>query len=217
MEIFIMNNMLEQFLWCEKYRPKKVSDTILPDDLKKTFQTFVDQQNVPNLLLCGEPGMGKTTIARAMLEELGCDYIVINGSMNGNIDTLRNEILNFASSVSLGGGRKYCLLDEADYLNCLDENHTVMLEDGTRLRLADMEEGREYHVISYNKNLDKFEKDTAFIVNKSTKELFELELANGNTLKVTADHPICVQDLEGNISYRSINDGLEGYQVVVKI
>jgi DNA polymerase III delta prime subunit len=109
--------MLEQFLWVERYRPKAIADTILPADLKKTFQTFVDQKNVPNLILSGSAGVGKTTVARAMLEELGCDYIIINGSMNGNIDTLRNEILNFASAVSLQGGRKYVILDEADYLN----------------------------------------------------------------------------------------------------
>jgi DNA polymerase III delta prime subunit len=104
-------------LWVEKYRPSKVADTILPEDLKATFQQFVDNKSVPNLILTGGPGVGKTTIARAMLEELECDYIVINGSLNGNIDTLRNEIMNFASSVSLMGGRKYVILDEADYLN----------------------------------------------------------------------------------------------------
>ena len=109
--------MNDQFLWVEKYRPKTIEDTILPLDLKATFQQFVDQQNIPNLILSGSAGVGKTTVARAMLEQLGCDYIVINGSMNGNIDTLRNEILNFASSVSLSGGRKYVILDEADYLN----------------------------------------------------------------------------------------------------
>ena len=109
--------MNEEFLWVEKYRPKTIEDTILPVDLKATFQQFVDQQNIPNLILSGSAGVGKTTVARAMLEQLGCDYIVINGSMNGNIDTLRNEILNFASSVSLSGGRKYVILDEADYLN----------------------------------------------------------------------------------------------------
>ena len=109
--------MLEEFLWVEKYRPKTVEETILPADLKATFQQFVDQKNIPNLILSGSAGVGKTTVARAMLEQLGCDYIVINGSMNGNIDTLRNEILNFASSVSFSGGRKYVILDEADYLN----------------------------------------------------------------------------------------------------
>lgn len=109
--------MLEEFLWVEKYRPKTIADTILPAELKATFQQFVNQENIPNLLLAGPAGCGKTTVARAMLEELGCDYIIINGSMNGNIDTLRNEIKNFASAVSLSGGRKYVILDEADYLN----------------------------------------------------------------------------------------------------
>jgi DNA polymerase III delta prime subunit len=109
--------MNEEFLYVEKYRPKTIEETILPVELKTTFQQFVDQKNIPNLILSGSAGVGKTTVARAMLEELGCDYIVINGSMNGNIDTLRVEILNFASSVSLSGGRKYVILDEADYLN----------------------------------------------------------------------------------------------------
>lgn len=107
----------EEFLWVEKYRPKKIDDCILPENLKQTFSSFVEQGEIPNLLLCGGPGTGKTTVARAMLEELGCDYVVINGSMNGNIDTLRNDIQQFASTVSFSGGRKYVILDEADYLN----------------------------------------------------------------------------------------------------
>lgn len=109
--------MQDDFLFVEKYRPKTIQDTILPDSLKKTFQQFVDQDNVPNLLLTGRAGIGKTTVAKAMLEQIGADYITINGSMNGNIDTLRVEIANFASSVSFSGGRKYVILDEADYLN----------------------------------------------------------------------------------------------------
>lgn len=108
---------MENFLWVEKYRPRTISDCILPSDLKQTFEQFISQGNVPNLLLAGKPGVGKTTVARALLEQLKADYMVINGSMNGNIDTLRVEIKNFASSVSLMGGRKYVILDEADYLN----------------------------------------------------------------------------------------------------
>lgn len=110
--------MLNDFLWVEKYRPKTVDSTILPDELKNTFKEFVNQNNVPNLLLTGSAGVGKTTIAKAMLDELDCDYIVINGSNEGrSIDVLRVEIKNFASSVSFSGGRKYVIIDEADYLN----------------------------------------------------------------------------------------------------
>jgi DNA polymerase III delta prime subunit len=104
-------------LWVEKYRPSKIGDCILPSELKSTFSNFVEKNYVPNLLLTGGPGVGKTTVARAMLEECDFDYIVVNGSMNGNIDTLRVEIKNFASTVSLTGSRKYVILDEADYLN----------------------------------------------------------------------------------------------------
>jgi len=108
---------MKEYLWTEIYRPRKIADCVLPQQMKDTFQKFVDDQSVPNLLLSGGPGIGKTTVAKAMLEQIGCDYIVINGSMNGNIDTLRNEIQSFASSVSFSGGRKYVILDEADYLN----------------------------------------------------------------------------------------------------
>lgn len=108
---------MNEFLWVEKYRPKNINDTILPEGLKETFSSFVEQGNIPNLLLTGSAGVGKTTVARAMLEQIGADYIVINGSMNGNIDTLRNDIQQFASSMSFTGGRKYVILDEADYLN----------------------------------------------------------------------------------------------------
>ena len=109
--------MREDFLWVEKFRPHTIADTILPPNLQATFQQFVDDKNIPNLLLTGRAGVGKTTVARAMLDQLGADYIVINGSMHGNIDTLRTDILNFASTVSFTGGRKYVILDEADYLN----------------------------------------------------------------------------------------------------
>lgn len=106
----------EHFLWSERYRPKKVEDCILPDDLKFTFLKFQEQGNIPNLLLSGGSGCGKTTVARALLETLNCDYLMINGSLKGNIDTLRNDIQSFASSMSFKGTRKYVILDEADYL-----------------------------------------------------------------------------------------------------
>lgn len=106
----------DEMLWVQKYRPQKVADTILPENTKKAFQKFVDDNNVPNLLLAGSPGTGKTTVAKAMLEEMGCDYIIINAALNRGIDVVRSEISTFASSISLAGGRKYIILDESDYL-----------------------------------------------------------------------------------------------------
>ena len=106
----------DELLWVQKYRPQKVADTILPENTKKAFQKFVDDNNVPNLLLAGSPGTGKTTVAKAMLEEMGCDYIILNAALNRGIDLVRSEITTFASSISLTGGRKYIILDESDYL-----------------------------------------------------------------------------------------------------
>ena len=108
---------MEHLLWTEKYRPQAVGDCILPDRLKKPFQEYVDQSNIPNLLLSGGAGVGKTTIAKAMCNEIGCDSLVINGSDESGIDTFRVKIKNYASSVSLAGGRKVIIIDEADYLN----------------------------------------------------------------------------------------------------
>ena len=114
----MIDSKSNEVLWVEKYRPQIIEDTILPDQMKETFRKFVKDGSVPNLLLTGGPGVGKTTVAKAMLEELGCDYIVKNGSLNVNIDTLRYDISTFASAVSLTGtGRKYVIFDEADYLN----------------------------------------------------------------------------------------------------
>ena len=108
---------MEHLLWTEKYRPKKIEDCILPERLKTPFQEYVNQKNIPNLLLAGGAGVGKTTVAKAMCEEIGCDYMVINGSDESGIDTFRTKIKNYASSMSLTGGRKVIIIDEADYLN----------------------------------------------------------------------------------------------------
>ena len=109
--------MRDEFLWVEKYRPKTVEDCILPDSIKQTFSDMLSKGEIPNLLLCGTSGVGKTTIARSLCEELKCDYIVINGSDEGRfLDTVRNQAKNFASTVSLSADAKHkvIIIDEAD-------------------------------------------------------------------------------------------------------
>ena len=108
---------MSDFLWVEKYRPQKIDDCILPSTLKETFQQIVETGEIPNMLFTGTAGLGKTTVAKALCNELDLDWILINGSEEGNIDTLRNKIKQFASTVSLQGGYKVVILDEADYLN----------------------------------------------------------------------------------------------------
>ena len=108
---------MNDFLWVEKYRPVTIEETILPPSLKQTFQEIVNKGELPNMLFTGTAGLGKTTVAKAICKELDLDYIIINGSEEGNIETLRGKIKQFASSVSLQGGYKVVILDEADYLN----------------------------------------------------------------------------------------------------
>jgi DNA polymerase III delta prime subunit len=106
-----------EFLWVEKYRPRKLEDCILPADQKNIFHEMLAKGEIQNMLLCGGAGMGKTTVARALCEELETDYIIINGSEESGIDVLRTKIKQFASTVSFSGKPKVVILDEADYLN----------------------------------------------------------------------------------------------------
>jgi len=109
---------MNDILWVEKYRPKLVDQCVLPDNTQKVFTEIVEKGEIPNLLLTGSPGIGKTTIAKALCNQLECDWLMINGSDEGRmIDTLRTTITNFASTVSLSGGKKVLIIDEADYMN----------------------------------------------------------------------------------------------------
>jgi DNA polymerase III delta prime subunit len=108
---------MEHLLWTEKHRPKTIAECILPDRLKTPFQEYVNTKQIPHLLLSGSAGVGKTTVAKALCNEIGADYIVINGSDESGIDVFRTKIKDFASSMSFTGGRKVIIIDEADYLN----------------------------------------------------------------------------------------------------
>mgnify|MGYP003633721816 CR=1 FL=1 len=108
---------MNEFLWVEKYRPETIDDCVLPKSLKDTFKAMLATKEMPNMLFTGTAGLGKTTVAKALCKEMDIDYILVNGSEEGNIETLRGKIKQFASSVSLQGGYKVVILDEADYLN----------------------------------------------------------------------------------------------------
>lgn len=108
---------VDQILWCERYRPNTVQECILPKELKDVFQKYVDIKEIPNLLLSGNPGTGKTSLAKALCNEVGCDYLFLNASTENGIDVLRNQITNYATSVSISGGRKVVILDESDGLS----------------------------------------------------------------------------------------------------
>ena len=108
---------MQHLLWTEAHRPKTIEECILPERLKKPFQEYVNSEKIPHLLLSGGAGVGKTTVAKAMCNQIDADYIMINGSDESGIDVFRTKIKNFASSMSFTGGRKVIIIDEADYLN----------------------------------------------------------------------------------------------------
>ena len=108
---------MKEFLWVEKYRPQIIEDIVLPADILNTFKGFVGSGELPNMLFSGTAGLGKTTVAKALCNELNLDYLLVNCSEESGIDTLRNKIKSFASSMSLSGGYRVVILDEADYLN----------------------------------------------------------------------------------------------------
>jgi replication factor C small subunit len=108
---------MQEYLWVEKYRPQTIDECILPKNLKETFKQFIQTGELPNFLFCGTAGVGKTTVAKALCNEIGAEYLLINGSEESGIDVLRTKIKSFASTVSLTDSKKVIILDEADYLN----------------------------------------------------------------------------------------------------
>lgn len=119
---------MEERLFVEKYRPQTVDDCVLPSRIKDVFKEYVRRKDIPNLMLCGKPGTGKTAVAFAMCKEIGLNYLHINASDENGIDILRNKIKNYATTVSLTGGKKVIILDEADGLS-------AAMQDGLRAAL----------------------------------------------------------------------------------
>lgn len=203
------------YLWSEKFRPRKIDDCILPEYLKSTFKEYVAQGNVPNLLFTGGPGVGKTTAAKAICDEIGCDFMMINGSDERGIDTLRTKIKQYASSVSFGGGRKVIIIDEADYLTpeaqaalrgAIEEyaiNCSFIFTCNYKARLIDAIHSR-CSVIEFKlKNGEKIKMATALM--KRVESILETE-------KVTYEKKVVAEVIQKHFpDYRRVLNELQRY------
>lgn len=205
--------MEDKFLFVEKYRPKTIAECILPEATKKQFEGIIAQGRIPNLLLAGSPGTGKTTAARALCEQVGADYILINASNENGVDTFRTKVTQFATSVSLTDAKKVIILDE-----CLEENEEVRIgtvDDWKPVKLKDLQRGVKYPVVSFNMETGEYENDVGEIISDKFDEVFEVELEDGRKIYVTSNHPFIVND-NGKFCELSISSGqLLGADVVV--
>jgi DNA polymerase III delta prime subunit len=213
----MIDKVENQFLWVESYRPQKVSDCILPENIKSVFQEYVNQKNIPNLLLTGGPGVGKTTVAKAMCNEIGCDFMVINGSDERGIDVLRTKIKSYASSMSFSGGRKVVIIDEADYLTpeaqaamraAIEEfsaNCSFIFTCNYKARLIDAIHSR-CSVIEFKiKNGNKVKMAAGFL--KRIQYILDIE-------KVKYDNTVLVQIIQKHFpDYRRVLNELQRYSL----
>lgn len=200
-------------LWVERYRPTKVADCILPQRFKDTFQGYVNQGVVPNLMLAGSAGTGKTTIARALCEETGSDCIIVNGSNEGRLfETLRQRVMEFASARSLTSVRKVVILDE-----CLEENEMVRIgtvDDWRPVKLNELLRDTEYPVVSFNCHTGQVENDVGVVVSDRHDEVFEVTLDDGRQIRCNAAHPLLVRNSQGAVVERMLCDLTVGDDII---
>lgn len=204
----------KEHLWVEKYRPQTIKDCILPDRIKKDFDDALTKGKIPNMLFYGTAGTGKTTVAKALCNELDVDWMLINASEENGIDTIRNKVQDYASTMSFSGGGKVILMDE-----CLEENEKVRVgtvDNWNPIPLNHLERDVDYPIVSFNMNTKEYENDTGRIISDKQDDIYEVELEDGRKVLVNGKHPFIVNDDGGQIIEMSINDGLkEGVDVVV--
>lgn len=207
--------MTKSSLWIEGYRPAEIEQLILPERIRSSLKEYVSENEIPHLLFVSPPGIGKTTAAKALANEMDVEYKMINASLQNSIDTLRTEISSFASTISLTDSQKMVILDE-----CLEENETVLIgtvDNYKEVPLKDLEWGKIYPVVSFNMETGEFENDEGVLISeKEDEDLYEVELEDGRILTVNANHPFIVEE-DCEYKERSIEDGLdESSKVVVK-
>lgn len=210
---------LKENIWNEKYRPSRIEDCILPEPIKRNFENFVIAGNCPNLMLSSvSGGTGKTSLAKALINELDLEYLFINASEQRSIDVLRNEVTQFVSTISLEGRNKAVLFDEF----CLEENEEIetgLMGDSGFVRLKDFIKEVFYPIVSLNLETMEKEADYGQIISDREEEVYEVELEDGRKILVTKEHPFfAVQGLYNNsFEEKSINSGLSEEDYILTI
>lgn len=196
----------KQSIWSEKYKPQTIDDVILPEKLRTSIKTGLENGTLPNLGLWSYlPGLGKSSLANAIANHENVEPYWVNASLNKGIDLIRNEIHSFASRRSISDKLKVVIMDE-----CLDENEEVILIENDKevpKKLKDLEIGKIYKCKSFNMNTGSFEDDTCEVVSSKNDTIYQVELADGRTIKVTDNHPFIVRE-NGKFIQKSIKEGL---------
>ena len=202
----------DKLVWEQKYRPSKVDDCILPTQTKNMVKDFIGSGTIPNLLFSGSGGIGKTTLAKAIANEMDSELLYINASLEGNMDMIRTTLTQFVSTVSLEDRRKVVLLDE-----CLSENETVRvgtIDNWEPIALKTLQLGVEYPIVSYNIETGELENDIGSIISDREDDLYEVLLESGKTIIANSKHPFMCKDSTGNTALRTIEEGFDGYTII---
>lgn len=210
-----MQKTSDTFLFVERYRPKTINDCILPAHVKNEINAYIAKGEISNMIFSGTAGVGKTTVARAIANELNADLLYLNLSSENGIDVIRNQISQFASTASFEGNLKIVIGDE-----CLSEMERVRVgsvDDWIGMQLKDMKRDIPYPIVSFNITTQQFENDIAYIASDREDELFEVVLDDGSTIVANKKHPFMCIDASGNVVQRTIEEGFDGVSVIKSI
>lgn len=208
-----LNEKAESYLWVEKYRPANIADIIMPARLREECEGYVNDKQIPHMLLAGSAGIGKTTVARALINMIDADMLYINASNESGVDTIRTKIVQFASTASFEGNLKVVLLDE-----CLHEDERVRVgtvDSWVPVALKDLELNKKYEIVSLNQETGQLENDIGYIISDREDEVFEVELEDGRIIRANAKHPFFVL-VDGKIVEKELGQ-LQPADMIVSI